>query len=72
MGDTAGTKLREPIETRRLYNGGMCQQNIHFDMYTTISKPQEGSTCKDSHAKCFITTNSIAKLLPGAMNCSEL
>ena len=31
-------------------------------MYTAISKPQEGSTCKDSHTKCFITTNSTVKL----------
>ena len=35
---------------------------MHFNKYNTISKPQEGSTCKDSHAKCFITTNSTAKL----------
>ena len=53
------------------FNGGICQQNMHFNMYTTISKPQEGSTCKDSHAKCFITTNSTVKLSPGAMNRSE-
>ena len=26
-------------------------------MYTTTSKQQEGSTFKDSHPKCFITTN---------------
>ena len=26
-------------------------------MYTTTSKPQEGGTFKDSHPKCFITTN---------------
>ena len=26
-------------------------------MYTTTSKQQEGSRCKDSHLKCFITTN---------------
>ena len=37
-------------------------------MYTTMSKLQEGSTYKDSHAKCFITTNSTAKLSPGAVN----
>ena len=72
MGDTAGTKLCEPIETRRLINGGICQHNLYFNMYTTISKPQEGCTCKDSHAKCFITTNSTAKLWPGAVNRSEL
>ena len=54
------------------FNGGICQQNMHFNMYTTISKPQEGSTCKDSHAKCFMATNSTVKLSPGAMNRSEL
>ena len=47
------------------FNGGICQQNMYFDMYTTKSKPQEGSKCKDCHAKCFITTNSIAKLCQG-------
>ena len=26
-------------------------------MYTTTSKQQEGSRCKGSHPKCFITTN---------------
>ena len=36
-------------------------------MYTTTSEPQEGSTCKDSHAKYFKTPNSTAKLSPGAM-----
>ena len=54
------------------FNGGICQQNMYFNMYTTICKPQEGSTCKDSHAKCFITTTSTAKLSPGAVNRSEL
>ena len=33
-------------------------------MYARTSKPQEGFTCKDSHAKCFKTTNSTAKLPP--------
>ena len=37
-------------------------------MYTTTSKQQEGYTFKDSHSKCFITTNSTAKLSPGAVN----
>ena len=40
----------------------ICQQNTHFNMYARTSKPQEGFTCKDSHAKCFKTTNSTAKL----------
>ena len=26
-------------------------------MYPKTSKPQEGSTCKDSLSKCFMTTN---------------
>ena len=54
------------------FNGGICQQNMYFNMYTTKSKPQEGSTCKDCHAKCFISTNSTSKLWPGAMNRGEL
>ena len=37
-------------------------------MYSTTSKPQEGSTCKDSLPKCFMTTNSTAKLSRGAVN----
>jgi hypothetical protein len=41
-------------------------------MYTTTSKQQEGCTFKNSHAKCFITTKSIAKLSPGAMNRGEV
>ena len=44
------------------------QQNAHFNMYTTTSKHQEGSTCKDSHLKCFKTTNSTAKLWRGVIN----
>ena len=43
MGDTAGM-LR--ILTRRFnsISGGICQQNTHFNMYSTATKPQEGST----------------------------
>ena len=41
-------------------------------MYTTTSKQQEGCTYKDSHPKCFITTNSTAKLSPGAMNRGDV
>ena len=37
-------------------------------MYTTTSKQQEGCTFEDSHPKCFITTNSTAKLSRGAVN----
>ena len=43
MGDTAGTKLREAIETR-------CLTAEYANIYTTISKPQEGSTCKDQRS----------------------
>ena len=35
----------------------ICRQNTQFNMYTTTSKQQEGCTFKDSHPKCFITTN---------------
>ena len=41
-------------------------------MYTTTSKQQEGYTFKDSHPKCFITTNSTAKLSPGAVNRGDV
>ena len=35
----------------------ICRQNTQFNMYTTTSKQQEGCRFKDSHPKCFITTN---------------
>ena len=35
----------------------ICRQNTRFNMYTTTSKQQEGCTFKDSHPKCFITTD---------------
>ena len=44
-------------------------------MYTATPKQQEDSTYKDSHPKCFITTNlinSTAKLSPRAMNRGEI
>ena len=41
-------------------------------MYARTSKPQEGFTCKDSHAKCFETTNSTTKLYRGAMYRGEV
>ena len=59
--------LSEP----RLLNSissGICRQNTQFNMYTTTSKQQEGCTCKDSHPKCFMMTNSTAKLWPGTVN----
>ena len=36
---------------------GICRQNTQFNMYSKTSKQQEGYTFKDSHPKCFITTN---------------
>ena len=39
---------------------GICRRNTQFNMYTTTPKKQEGCTFKDSHPKCFITTNSTA------------
>ena len=41
-------------------------------MYTTTSKQQEGCTFKDSHPKCFKTTNSTAMLSPGAVNRGDV
>ena len=41
-------------------------------MYTTTPKQQEGCTCKDSHPKCFMTTNSTAKLSPGTVNRGDV
>ena len=35
------------------------------------SKPPESSTCKESHAKFFITKNFTAKLSPGAMKSRQ-
>ena len=66
--------LSEPVSPR-LFNSipsKLCHQNTHFNMYTTTSKQQEGSTCKDSYPNCFIATNSTAKLWRGAMNRGEI
>ena len=51
--------LSEPMSTRLLnsISSRICHQNTQFNMYTTTSKQQEGCTLKDSHPKCFITTN---------------
>ena len=51
--------LPEPMSTRLLnsISSRICRQNTQFNMYTTTSKQQEGCTFKDSHPKCFITTN---------------
>ena len=51
--------LSEPMSTRLLnsISSRISRQNTQFNMYTTTSKQQEGCTFKDSHPKCFITTN---------------
>ena len=51
--------LSEPMSTRllNLISSRIYRQNTQFNMYTTTSKQQEGCTFKDSHPKCFITTN---------------
>ena len=51
--------LSEPMSTRLLnsISSRICRQNTQFNMYTTTSKQQKGCTFKDSHPKCFITTN---------------
>ena len=52
--------LSEPMSTRLLnsISSRICRQNTQFNMYTTTSKQQgSGCTFKDSHPKCFITTN---------------
>ena len=41
-------------------------------MYSTTSKPQEGSMSKDSLPKWFLTAISTAKLSRGAMNRGEV
>ena len=49
----------EPMSTLLLnsISSRICRENTQFNMYTTTSKQQEGCTFKDSHPKCFITTN---------------
>ena len=66
--------LSEPASPRLLnsISSKLCHQNTQFNMYTTTSKQQEGSTCKDSYPNCFIATNSTAKLWRGAMNRGEI
>ena len=51
--------IAAPMSTRLLnsISSRICRQNTQFNMYTTTSKQQEGFTFKDSHPKCFITTN---------------
>ena len=66
--------LSEPASPRLLnsISSKLCHQNTQFNMYTTTSKQQEVSTCKDSYPNCFIATNSTAKLWRGAMNRGEI
>ena len=40
-----------------LFSKRICQQNTHFNTYTKISKRQQNSPRKNSHVKCFKTTN---------------
>ena len=35
----------------------ICQQNTHFNMYSEISKREQGSPRKNSHPKCYKTTD---------------
>ena len=51
--------LSKPMSTGLLnsISSGICRQNTQFNMYSKTSKQQEGCTFKDSHPKCFITTN---------------
>ena len=52
--------LSEPVSSRLLnsISTKLFHQNKQFNVYTTTSKQQEGSTCKNSYPiKCFITTN---------------
>ena len=72
MGDTAGTSRVSQPKRLNSISSRIGQQNTHFNMYARTSKPQEGFTCKDSHAKCFKTTNSTAKLYRGAMYRGEV
>ena len=44
-----------------------------FFLFSRFTFPrQQGCTCKDSHPKCFITTNTSSKLSPGAVNRGEV
>ena len=64
----------EPMSPRLLnsISSRICLQNTQFNIDTTTSKQQEGCTFKNSHPKCFMTTNSIARLSPGAVNRGEV
>ena len=68
------TLLSEPVSPRLLnsISSKLGHKNTQFNMYTTTSKQQEGSTCKDSYPNCFIATSSTAKRWRGAMNRGEI
>ena len=62
--------LPEPVSPRLLnsISSKFCHQNTQFNTYAITSKQQEGSTCKDSYPKCFITTNFDKFHREGAIN----
>ena len=64
----------EPMSPRLLNSiySRVCFQNTQFNMDTITSKQQEGFTFKNSHPKCFITTNFMARLSPGAVYRNEV
>ena len=64
--------MRDQARRLNSISSGICQQNTHFNMYARTSKPQEGFTYEESHAKCFKTTNSTTKLYRGAMYRGEV
>ena len=41
----------------QLISSTISQQNTHFNMYIETSQQQQSSPCKNSHPKCFKTTN---------------
>ena len=53
-------------------SSGICHQNRQFNMFTTTSKQHEGCTFEDSHPKCFIATNSTAKLSRAVVNRGDV
>ena len=75
MGHTAVHNLLSEPSSPRLLNSissQLCHQNTQFNMYTTTSKQQEGTKCKDSCPKCFITTNFDKFHREGAINRGEI
>ena len=67
MGDTAGTKLREPIETRRLTTEYVNKTCILTCILQYLNR-KNVLRANILMAKCFITTNFTARLSQGAMN----